>query len=92
MSNDSMDNGVIKVLLDRFNEQRLPLLLELKERVYRGEKLNVLDVKHLEDIAETARQISPALERHPEFKPLVAQVIGLYKEITSKALENEQKS
>lgn len=92
MTDHATDTGIIQVLLDRLNQQRLPQLLELKERVGRGEKLNEFDVKHLQDVAGAAAQVSPLLDRHPEYKPLVSQVIGLYKEITAKALENEQKS
>jgi hypothetical protein len=92
MSDEAMDDGVILALLDRFNKQRLPQLLEMKGRVERGEKLNDLDMAHLEEWLATGIQAQPILERHPEYKPLVAQVMSLYKEITNKALENEQKS
>jgi hypothetical protein len=92
MRDEAMDDGVIMALLDRFNKQRLPQLLELKERVARGEKLNDLDIAHLEDVLSTSSQIQSVMDRHPEYKPLVAQVMTLYKEITNKALENEQKS
>jgi hypothetical protein len=93
MSNEAMDDGVIMALLDRFNKQRLPRLLELKERVGRGEKLNELDIAHMEEGLSSSNRASPdLLERHPEYKPLIAQVIALYKEIMDKALENEQKS
>jgi len=92
MRDEAMDDGVIMALLDRFNKQRLPQLLELKERVARGEKLNDLDIAHLEDVLTSGGQARQILERHPEYKPLIAQVMTLYKEITNKALENEQKS
>ena len=36
--------------------------------------------------------LTPLIKRNPEYAPLVAQVIGLYKEIADKALENEKKS
>jgi hypothetical protein len=40
------------------------------------------------DDAGTAQALA---DKHPEFQPLVARLISLYSEITSKALENEQK-
>jgi hypothetical protein len=92
MSDEAMDEGVILALLDRFNKQRLPQLLEMKARVDRGEKLNDLDIAHLEDVLTAGSQARQILERHPEYKPLIAQVMTLYKEITNKALENEQNS
>lgn len=92
MTDNTNDLGVIQALLDRFNQQRLPQLLSMEERVNRGELLNDLDIAHLEEMSYAANQISQMIERHPEYKPLVAQVFGLYKTITSKALENQRKS
>lgn len=90
MSNEAMESGVIQVLLDRFNQQRLPQLLELKERVDRGEKLNDLDIAHLKQVFSDANHIKSIIDKHPEFQLLVAQVINLYKQVTEKALENER--
>lgn len=89
MSDEAMDSGVMKALLDRFNQQ-LPQLLELKERVDRGEKLNDLDIAHLEQAFSEADQIKTMIDKHPEYQPLVTQVINLYKQVTEKALENER--
>ncbi len=84
------DDGVIQVLLERLNQQRLPLLLEMKNRVDRGEKLNELDIVRLKEALTNANEITPLIARHPEYEGLAAQVIGLYKEITDQALKNEQ--
>jgi len=92
MANDNNDLGTISALLERFNEQRLPRLLELKKRVDQGEKLNDFDIFHLKEIIQSAHEIGPLADRHPEYQTLVAQAVSLYKEITSKALENEQKA
>lgn len=92
MADKAFDEGVIKALLDRLNQQRLPQMLEIQQRVNRGEKLNELDIVHLQEISESAGQIKPMLERHPEYKPLVARVISLYEEITSRALQNEKQA
>lgn len=92
MADINMDEGVIKALLDRFNLQRLPQLLNMEERVNRGEVLNELDIAHLEEMFSAANQINQLIDRHPDYKPLVSQVIGLYKTITSKALENQNKA
>ena len=91
MADESMDAGMVQVLLDRLNKQRLPRLLELKARVDRGEKLGDLDITHMQEALAGANQLTPLIKRNPEYAPLVAQVIGLYKEIADKALENEKK-
>ena len=92
MANANDDVGVIQALLDRFNKQRLPRALELKARVEGGEILNDLDMNFLEEVFEGFGQSQPMLDRHPEFKPLVAQIINLYSEIIDKALENQEKN
>jgi len=90
MSKKSSDAGVIAVLLERFNSQRLPRALSLKEKVDRGETLSDADLAYLEKIFSDFTQVGPIVDRNPEYKQLVAKAIDLYKEITDKALENEK--
>jgi hypothetical protein len=85
----STDQGVIQVLLDRFNQQRLPRALEMKAKVDRGEKLEEFDMDYLSSILEDIQQIRPLLERHPEYEALVVKGLSLYKEIVDKATQNE---
>ncbi len=87
---DSKDAGTIQTLLDRLNKQRLPRVLELKDKVDRGERLSDPDRRFLKLVVEDAGSAQKLADRHPEFQPLVARLIGLYNAITSKALVNEQ--
>jgi hypothetical protein len=89
MPQSSLDQGVIQVLLDRFNQQRLPRALEMKGKVDRGEKLEEFDVSYLAGVLEDIQQITPLLERHPEYEALVVKGLALYKEIVDKATQNE---
>lgn len=89
MPQSSLDQGVIQVLLDRFNQQRLPRAMEMKAKVDRGEKLEEFDVSYLAGVLEDIQQIRPLLERHPEYEPLVVKGLALYKEIVDKATQNE---
>ncbi len=91
MDNNQSDDGVIAVLLDRLNKQRLPKLLSLKERVGNGEKLDERDIVFLDEALKDAHFIQPLFDRHPELQALRASLIRLYHEITEKALENEQR-
>ena len=90
MSDKSKDTGTIFALLERFETQRLPRALALKEKVSQGERLGDTDIVYLKQIFTDAQQIKPLLDRHPEYESLVSRAIHLYKEITDKALENEQ--
>ena len=90
MEEHSEDAGVIQVLLERLEKQRIPRLLAMKERVDKGEPLPQLDIEFLSQVFEDAGKIEPLLARNPEWQPLAARVVSLYKEITDKALENEK--
>ena len=90
MVDESKDAGLIQVLATRLEQQRLPMALDLKERVDRGELLNDFDIQFLEDVFRDAQQGRSLLERHPEWHELAAKLMHLYKEITDKALENEK--
>jgi hypothetical protein len=41
-------------------------------------------------VLEDANSVQALVERHPEYQALATRVIGLYDEITRKAVENEQ--
>jgi hypothetical protein len=83
--------GTIQVLLQRLNDIRLPKALDLKKKVDQGEKLDNYDLEFLESVLSDATRAQGLISKHPEFKPLVGKLIGLYGEITTKGLENEQK-
>ena len=90
MVDESDDAGLIQVLATRMQQQRLPKALDLKKKVDRGETLNEFDIQFLEEVFRDARQGTELVERHPEWQELAIKLLQLYKEITSKALENEK--
>ena len=92
MIDTSKDAGVIEVLVERFEKHRLPRILALQEKVDGGEVLNDMDLEYLEEVMEDTNKNKPLADRHPEWQEIIAKVIGLYKEITEKALENEKGS
>lgn len=91
MSENANDPGVIQVLLDRFNKQRLPRALEMKEKVNRGEVLDDDEVTYLAAVFEDIRNLKPLVDRHPEYEPLVVKGMALYQEISEQALANAKK-
>ena len=92
MSDSSHDAGVIQAVLERFNTQRLPRALGLKDKVDRGEPLTDYDISFLNQVFSDAEKIRPFIDRHPEYQDLVARIMHLYREIVDKAAENENKA
>lgn len=90
MSESSEDLGLITVLLQRLETQRLPRALALKDKVDRGELLDDFDIGFLEEVFADASNVRPLVAQHPEYQDLAARMMNLYKEITDKALENEK--
>ena len=89
MTESTKEAALIQVLVERLEKIRLPIALELKEKVDRGEVLNDLDIGFLEEVLGDVGKIKPLLDRHPEWHDLAGRMASLYNDITTKALENE---
>jgi len=84
------DTGIIQVILERFEKQRLPRMIEIKQRLDDGNKLNEFELEYLSEAVHDAKALLPFLERHPEYEPLLSRVVHYYKIITDEALGNEK--
>ena len=90
MTEQSKDEGVISVLMERFETQRLPRILEMKESVDKGELLSDRDLDFLQEVLADAKNAKSLVDRNPKYQPLVGQIMSLYNAITKQALENEK--
>ena len=90
MAEVSKEMGVITALAQRMTEERLPKALALKERVDKGGVLNELDLNFLEQVVEDANKILPLMRSNPKVLDIAGRMLELYKEITTRALQNEE--
>lgn len=87
----SEEEHVIELLIERFERERLPRLLDIHKRVNKGEPLNDGDIAFLTHLIGDAQRNKPLIDRHPDWHNLCANVFFLYEEITAIALKNEKR-
>jgi hypothetical protein len=84
------DAATIHALLERLTQLRLPRVLAIKKRVDKGERLTDDDITFLKAAMEDAQDGQKYVARNPQFHALGAQIVQLYGEIVSRAVENEK--
>ena len=92
MNDADKAQGVAYALLERFEKFRLPRALDIKRRVDTGERLGEADIEFLQRVMADADEINRLVDQFPEYATVYTRAVNLYKDITQKALENEQGS
>ena len=90
MTHSQTQEGIFEVLVERFEKQRLPRLLEIKDSLDRGGKLSTMDTIFLDEVIRDALHNKHIVDEIPECQALFSRVVHLYNTITDKALENEE--
>ena len=90
MKDANQDAGMLAVLVERLENQRLPRALDMKAKVDQGERLDEFDLALLEEVFTDVVALKPLIERHPEYEQIFGKMMALYHEVTEKGLANEQ--
>ncbi|TVP88255.1 MAG: hypothetical protein EA347_06290 [Thioalkalivibrio sp.] len=90
MAEISKDIGVLTAIAERMVQWRLPRAQKLKERVDQGEVLTDSDIAFLQRVFRDAVAIAPLVERNPQYRPLAVNAMAIYRDITAKALKNQE--
>ena len=80
--------GVVQVVLERYNREWLPALLDMRKKVDRGETLDDRELSLLSKAIEEARGGATFAKSHPEFKSLIDRASALYEHIEARNKEN----
>lgn len=89
MNSSADDLGVITVLLQRLETQRLPRTLAIKGKVDQGGVLDDSDIAFFEEVFADSAKVMHLVDKHPEYQQLAGNLLALYNEITEKALINQ---
>ena len=92
MNQEIKDQGVITVLLKRFENEGYPRAQLLKKKVDNGGILDDRDLSFLEETLEHAQQIMALISRQLEYAALAKEVMVMYEEIMSKSQQNNNKN
>ncbi len=89
MNRSDYDLGVITVLLERLEKQRLPRVLAIKQKVDNGDCLDDVDIEFFKAAFADAQNILPQVHQHPEYQELVGKIVQLYHDVIEKATDNQ---
>ena len=57
MTTQNDDTGIIQVILERFEKQRLPRMIEIKQRLDQGNTLNEFELEYLSEAVHDANDV-----------------------------------
>ncbi|MDX2368744.1 MAG: hypothetical protein QNK36_10130 [Colwellia sp.] len=92
MDQEKKDQGVIAVLLKRFENERYPRAQLIKTKVDNGAVLDDQDIAFIEQTLEDAHQEMAIILRHPEYASLAKEVMLMYEEIMSTSQKNSSEA
>jgi len=85
------EGNICTLTLERFDKQRLPIIINLKVKVDNGNVLDDLEIMFLEHVYKDASELLPQCQQQPEFSRIFSQAICLYNEINQQVIENTKR-
>ncbi len=86
------NDAILEVIIERFEKQRLPRLLDIKAKLEQGNKLSHYDLEFLEEVLkDTQNNEHYVRNADDDTKLIFMKAVSLYKEITEEAIINESK-
>jgi hypothetical protein len=65
--------GAIYALIERFEKQRLPRLLEIKQRIDKGGVFSESDIQFMYQVTREPQRSKQLVDRHPEWHKFCAE-------------------
>ncbi|MCF7990528.1 MAG: hypothetical protein K9M02_08805 [Thiohalocapsa sp.] len=91
MKDPQQVQGLVNVLMERFEREHLGRVLEIHRSVADGALLSDYEHGLLEDVFQEALHSHRLVSQAPEYQQLFARVVRLYRDIARQALENEER-
>lgn len=90
MTYDDTRTGIMHALVERLAHERLPRLLNIKERVDAGETLTEDDLDFLQKSLGDAQDNAHFYKDYPQYHDIAVKVVAIYHDVVARALENEK--
>ncbi len=82
-------DGIAQVTLQEYVKHQLPWLLQIKEEMDAGRRMTNGELELMDAILKDAEQASKLVHANPEYEEVVAKVLALLGDITTRGLQNE---
>lgn len=79
------DTGIFYTVLERFEKQHLPRVIEIQERLDQGLELNEFEIEFLCEVLHDSNLLIPFIERHPEYQQWFANCVHYYNHVVDQA-------
>lgn len=80
--------GMVQVALKRFNNDVLPALRALKDKVDRGETLDERETAQLEEAIKRGLRSEAFADRHPDYRSLIDSANKIFAYVKTKSADN----